>query len=154
MKFERLLNQRVEDFLNYCRIHKGTVDSSFLYEDDLKQFQNTEENPTYLAIDENGKVKAAASLIMDEYAKRGRKSRFRIFHSEIEDIDVYKGLMNELMKYREGYVKYFLFIPLDNKKLQSNISKLQFSAERYSFILLRDNSPVESVYQSYKQVYL
>ncbi|KAF0822957.1 hypothetical protein ACOSZF_21880 [Cytobacillus firmus] len=60
MRIERLSNGRVEDFLNYCRIHKGAVDSSFLYEDDLKQFQDTEENPTYLAIDENGKVKAAA----------------------------------------------------------------------------------------------
>ncbi|MCU1807952.1 hypothetical protein NVV31_21410 [Cytobacillus firmus] len=109
MKIERLSNGRVEDFLNYCRLHKGAVDSSFLYEDDLKQFQNTEENPAYLAIDENGKVKAAASLIMDEYAKRGRKSRFRIFHSEIEDIDVYKGLMDQLLKYKEGYDKYFIY---------------------------------------------
>ncbi|MGM0778175.1 MAG: GNAT family N-acetyltransferase [Bacillota bacterium] len=145
MKIERLSNGRVEDFFNYCRLHKGAVDSSFLYEDDLKQFQNTEENPTYLAIDENGKVKAAASLIMDEYAKRGRKSRFRNFHSEIEDINVYKGLMDQLLKYKEGYDKYFIFIPLDNKKLQGNLSQLQFSAERYSFILLRDHSPVASV---------
>lgn len=86
MRNERLKNERIEDFFNYCRKHKEVVDSSFLYEDDFKEFQNTDENPTYFAIDEHGKVKAACSLNMDDHSKRGMKSRFRIFHSEIESM--------------------------------------------------------------------
>jgi len=36
MRIEELKEDKLNDFLAYCRIHRNEVDDSFLYEDDFK----------------------------------------------------------------------------------------------------------------------
>lgn len=142
MKVEYLKCDKIKEFAAYCKKHKMEIDDSFLYDEDLESFKPNDENPTYVVTDNQGNIVAAASLIIDDYNKRGRKARFRIFHSEIEDIEYYKILIHEILKHTEGLDKIFLFIPLINKKLIEFIEGLNFTVERYSFILVREDLEV------------
>lgn len=142
MKVEYLKCDKIKEFAAYCKKHKMEIDDSFLYDEDLESFKPNDENPTYVVTDNQGNIVAAASLIIDDYNKRGRKARFRIFHSEIEDMEYYKILIHEILKHTEGLDKIFLFIPLINKKLIEFIEGLNFTVERYSFILVREDLEV------------
>jgi mycothiol synthase len=142
MKIEALRNERIADFAAYCKRHKAEIDDSFLYEEDLLGFIPDDENPTYIATDENGEIIAAASLIIDDYNRRGKKGRFRIFHAEIENIDCYMMLMNAILKHTEGLDKIIVFIPIVNKGLMKNMEKLNFKVERYSYLLVREDLEV------------
>lgn len=71
-----------------------------MYEEDLKEFTPNAENPTYIVLDEQGEIIGAASLIIDEYNRRGQRARFRIFHSEVEEPDIYKELPRSFKAYR------------------------------------------------------
>lgn len=142
MEIEALKNEGVYAFVNYCRKHRGEIDDSFLYDEDLRSFELNNENPTYIIRDENGEVKAAASLIIDSYNRRGRKARFRIFHSEIDDINTYEMLLKAVLKHTEGIDKLFIFIPVVNNKLKELIESLKFSIDRYAFFLVREDMEV------------
>lgn len=142
MRVEELRNERIADFIAYCRKHRLEVDDSYLYEQDLKDFELSVENPTYIMINQNGVVVAAASLIIDEYHKRGKRARFRIFHSEIEDTNSYQLLMKAILKHTKDIDKLFLFIPVENKTLTKYIEELEFQVERYSFLLVRAEQDV------------
>lgn len=139
MKIEALNSERIADFINYCKKHRQEVDDSFLYDEDLKEFELNDENPTYIILDTNGEIIGAASLIMTDYFRRGGKARFRIFHSEIQEIDCYKSLMQALISHVGGLDKLFIFIPTTDKKVMEFIEKLNFTVERYSFVLVKEN---------------
>ncbi|MGE5678159.1 MAG: hypothetical protein ACM3ZR_08920, partial [Pseudomonadota bacterium] len=81
MKSETLVNEKVNAFIEFCKKHRHEVDDSFLYEEDLKDFLPVEENPTCVVVGQQGEILAAASLMMNDYYRRGRNARFRIFHS-------------------------------------------------------------------------
>lgn len=63
------------------------------------------ENPTYIIVDDGDKITAAASLIVDEYMKRGRKGRFRIFHSSQNELKHYNRLLEAVLMHTEGLDK-------------------------------------------------
>ncbi|MDN3017259.1 GNAT family N-acetyltransferase [Paenibacillus sp. BSR1-1] len=145
MKIEALQSASVQDFVEYCRMHRKEVDDSFLYDEHLKKFEPDSENPTYIATNQQGEIRAAASLIMDEYNRRGKRARFRIFHSEIEDRKLYDQLLESLIKHTSGLDKVFIFIPLANKSLAEMMDKLNFNVERYAFLLVREDLDVSEV---------
>ena len=145
MRIETLKNERIEDFVNYCKKHKMEIDESFLYDEDLKDFKPDDENPTYIAVDEKGEIKATVSLIIDDYNRRGRRARFRIFHSEVEDIECYSMLLKAVLKHTEGLDKVFTFVPVVNEKLMKFIEGLKFEVERYSFLLVREDPELPEV---------
>lgn len=98
MKVEALKKERIEDFKEYCRKHKLEVDDTFLHEDeDFKYFEPNEENPTYIITNAQEQIIATASLIIDDYNRRGKKGRFRIFHSEMEDVTCYNLLLQAIL---------------------------------------------------------
>ncbi len=142
MKIEALKNERIGDFLEYCRKHRPDVDDSFLYEEDLRDFKPDDENPTYIVTGRQGEIIAAASLIIDEYHRRGKKARFRIFHSEIEDSECYKMLMQEIIKHTGGLDKIFVYVQVANKQMLEFIEGLKFHVDRYSFLLVREDLEV------------
>lgn len=144
MKIEALQSSRVEEFIAFCKKHKSKVDDSFLCEDELQSFQPNEENPTIVVLNERNKIIAAASLIIDEYNRRGKRARFRIFFSEITSVDVYRLLLESLQKYTAGLEKIFIFIPLKNKALMSLLENVQFELERYTYVLVREAMSVPS----------
>lgn len=145
LKVEVLTAERVKDFVDYCRKHRNEVDDSFLYEEDLKAFELNAENPTYIMINQQGEIIGAASLIIDEYNRRGQRARFRIFHSESEATSTYKGLLQALLKHTEGLKKVYIFIPLINTPLMAFMEQLNFSIERYAFLLVREGLDVPEV---------
>jgi mycothiol synthase len=89
--------------------------------------------------DQKGEIIGAASLIIDEYNRRGEQARFRIFHSEGEDVSISKQLMVSLLKHTEGLTKVNIFIPLNNQHLMGLMEQLDFSVERYVFLLVRED---------------
>lgn len=145
MKVEALKNDRVADFVSYCKKHKAEIDDSFLYDEDLKSFEANGENPTYIVTNDIDEVIGTASLIIDEYNRRGRKGRFRIFHSETINMDCYNMLMEAILNHREGLDKLNIFIPTVNNGLMEVFEKLDFSIERYSFLLVREDLQVPSL---------
>ena len=145
MKIEALNNERVRDFVKYCKKYRMEIDDSFLYDEDLKNFEPNNENPTYIVTDQQGDIIAVASLIIDDYNRRGRKARFRIFYSEIDDIECYNMLMQAILKHTEGLDKVFIFVPVINTKLMGFITGLKFTVERYSYLLVREDLEVPEV---------
>lgn len=142
MKLAALKNDRLKDFVAYCKRHRMEVDDSFLYDEDLRDFEPNEENPTYIILDQKGRIVAAASLILDDYNRRGRKSRIRILHSTINDRTIYEQLLHALLQHSEGLEKVYFFVPKVNKTQSKYIEKLNFQVERYAYILLRENHEV------------
>lgn len=144
MRIEILKSNRVEEFIAYCRKHRAEVDDSFLYDDDLKEFEVNVDNPTYIAVDDNDKIIAAASLIINEYHRRGKKGRFRIFHSEVPEAQVYNKLLQAILTHTEGLDKIFVFIHADSSEAIEIIEELKFTVERYSFFLVREDLEVQA----------
>lgn len=142
MKIEMLKNNRIHDFVDYCKKHRKELDDSFLYEEDLKAFEPNDENPTYIVTNQHGDIVGAASLMIDDYSKRGRKARFRIFHSEIENIECYSIMMQAILKHTDGLDKVFVFVPFVNTKLAEILEGLKFLVERHSFVLVREDLEV------------
>jgi mycothiol synthase len=142
MRIDELGAERVADFIDYCRKHRLEVDDSFLYEQDLQDFEPSEENPTYIITNQTGEIVATASLMIDDYHKRGKRARFRIFHSKIEDAKYYQLLLEAIIKKTEAIDKVFLFVPMENKNLIRFIEGLEFTVERYSFLLVRTEQDV------------
>lgn len=142
MKPERLIEGKITDFVAYCKKHKLEIDDSFLYDEDLREFESNEENPTYIVRNIQGEITAVASLMIDDYAKRGKKARFRIFHSEIEDKDCYELLMKAILVHTEGLDNIYIFVPTENKVLEGFIKELNFTIERYAFLLIREDLEV------------
>ncbi|MFC4803166.1 GNAT family N-acetyltransferase [Neobacillus sp. GCM10023253] len=152
MKLESLRHDQLKDFVEYCKKHRKELDDSFLYDDDLAKFELNNENPTYIVADQQGEIVAAASLIIDEYQRRGKRARFRIFHSEIKDVEVYNMLMKALRKHTADIEKLFIFVPLGNQTLSKVMEELEFSVDRYVFLLVREDMdvPVLSLPKGYK----
>lgn len=145
MKLEALTIENLAGFVAYCKKYRNEIDDSFLYDEDLVEFELNADNPTYIITDEHGHIVAAASLVMDDYFRRGRRARFRIFHSELSDIAYYDQLLNALLRHTEGIDKVFLFIPLKNKALIKSMESLHFTIERYSFVLVREDLDIPEI---------
>lgn len=143
MRIEVLTKDNLPDFIAFCRKHRNEVDDSFLYDDQLKRFEPDEESPTYVVRGEDGQVVAAASLVMDEYHRQGRRARFRIFHSEIPDPSIYNELMEVLRRHRDGLDHYFIFLPVYQAEIARILQDLGFFLERYAFVMLLEDSPVQ-----------
>ncbi|WP_203248564.1 GNAT family N-acetyltransferase [Sporosarcina beigongshangi] len=142
MRIEALKNGQIDDFLKYCKKHRMELDDSYLYDEDLRDFELNDENPTYIVTNQQGDLMGAVSLIIDDYSKRGRKARFRIFHSEIGNLECYSMMMQAVLKHTDGLDKVFLFVPSVNTKLMELIEGLEFTVERYSFVLAREDIEV------------
>lgn len=130
---------RIKDFIGYCKKHRMEIDDSFLYDADLKKFKPNDENPTCIVTNQQGDIVAVASLIIDDYNKSGRKGRFRIFHSEIEEQECYDMMMQTILKHTADIDYVFVFVPIVNKRLMEHIEKLKFEVDRYSFLLVRED---------------
>ena len=145
MKTEALKSERIADFIAYCKKHRIEVDDSFLYDEDLKGFIPNGENPTYIITDMNGEIIAAASLIINDYFRRGGKARFRIFHTEIQEQEYYQQLMQALLPHIGDLDKAFIFIPMTEKRVMEHIEALNFTVDRYAFLLVREDLEVQDI---------
>ncbi|MBI0580845.1 GNAT family N-acetyltransferase [Neobacillus cucumis] len=139
MKVEALNIEKISDFIEYCRKHRNEVDGSYLFDENLNEFELNKENPTYIVANKKGQAIAAASLMIDDYHQRGRTARFRIFHSKKRNSKCFHLLLQSILNHTKNLDKIFLFIPLNNKSLSKSVEQLGFSVERYSFLMVREN---------------
>ncbi len=144
MRAEILLHTEKEEFISFCLKHKHEVDDSFLYKKDLENFSPNEENPTYI-VKEDGNIIAAVSLILDDYHRRGRNGRFRIFYSEDKEFNTYSILLKEILNSLKEIDKLFLFVPLVNAQLSENMKSLHFTIDRYVYLLLKEIRQPEKI---------
>jgi mycothiol synthase len=133
----------VYDSIAYCKKHLSEVDNSYLDEEDLSEFVSNEQNPTYVAISDDGAIFGVASLIINEYALRSKSLRFRIFH--VETPEVYPRLFAAILKSVSDFTRVYLFVPINNMPMRQSIEALHFTVERYAFYLVRD----EQTYPEY-----
>lgn len=145
MKVEVLKANQIRSFIDFCKKHRDKLDDSNLYDEDLEGFTLDDENPTYIITNENQEIVAASSLIIGEYNRQGKRARFRIFYSEIDNMECYKVLLSEILKHCDGLNKIFLYILINNNTLMEAFHNLRFSIERYSYVLVRDNDDIPEV---------
>lgn len=136
-----LNNENLKDFTDFCRKHRDQVDDSNLYEEDLDSFQYSPENPTFLYM-EGKQVVAAASLIIDEYNRRGNRARFRILYSEKNNRAVYDTIFHRILIHAIDLEKVYIFVPSSNIELMGRMEDLGFKAERFVYLMVRDDAPV------------
>ncbi|WP_187355410.1 GNAT family N-acetyltransferase [Paenibacillus tengchongensis] len=141
MRVIALEEARKQEFLEYCRRNRSRLDESFLYDEDLEKFSLSPENPTYIAVDPQGILTGAVSLILGEYRSRGRKGRFRILHAEKDrDSGVYSALLQAVLPHTAGCEKLNVFVPTVHTDEMERIIAAGFAVERYSYILVRENT--------------
>ncbi|MHA6529847.1 GNAT family N-acetyltransferase [Paenibacillus sp. BAC0078] len=138
MRIETLSSERKGEFLDFCRKHRAGLDDSFLNEEDLAGFDLSEENPTYVARDASGALIGAASLILNDYSRRGRQARFRIFYADTDDRTIYRELLQAILRHTEGLDKLNIFVPTVNTAVMEIKPDLGFEVERCSYLLVRD----------------
>lgn len=137
MEAIKLDNDKIKEFIDFCIVHRKNVDDSFLYDDDLNNFKPDDNNPTYIVVDENDKIIAAASLILNDYNRRAKKGRFRIFYSIIENKDIYNMMLKKILLHTEGLDMVYVFIPTVNLEHIKCVRDLKFNIYRYSLLLAR-----------------
>lgn len=140
MKIMRLNNDRVNEFVEFCKAHRKDVDDTNLHEEELEDFKPDENNPTYIAIDDKDKIVAAASLILDDNNRRSKKGRFRIFYSELDSADVYDMLFKGILQHTDCVDMIYIFIQTVFDKQINHMKNLKFGIYRYSLLLAREVS--------------
>ncbi|WP_075617905.1 GNAT family N-acetyltransferase [Paenisporosarcina indica] len=138
MNIEYLSEARYSDFIDFCIKYRNEVDDSFLYEADLKNFQPDKDNPTYIVLNDQSKIIAGVSLIKDSYFKRGKKGRFRIFHSVEPNLNIYMLMLQSIKAHTTETNHVFLFIQEDNFVVRDIFHSMQFNIERYAYFLTRE----------------
>ena len=136
MVVEKLSEDRLEEFKAYCYKYRYVHDESFLYDNDINDFEINGENPTELLI-ENNKITGVLSLMCNEYYLAGKKVRVRIFHCEQTSLESYKALLDSLMPLNFSIERVEMFIPEKLDLVQSILHRLGFMKQRTSFVMIR-----------------
>ncbi|MFC0186799.1 GNAT family N-acetyltransferase [Fictibacillus aquaticus] len=134
MRVECLTREKVPAFKRYCQKHIQKLDQSYITVTELDSFQPDEKNPTYVAFDENGEMTAAASLIINS----STKARFRIFHSDSGEPDIYKQLFDAMQKHTQKLNYVYLFTQETETNHRQMLESAGFEVERYSYVLARE----------------
>lgn len=138
MNIKPLKQNKINDFIDFCKKHRNDLDDSLLYDEDLEKFEPNNENPTYILTNEKDDIIGAVSLVIDEYNKRGKKGRFRIMHSETCELADYDLMLKAILTHTQDINKIFLFIKEENKKTANILHLLNFHIERYAVVLQRE----------------
>lgn len=133
-----LTNEYLNEFKNYCILHRKDHDETYLSDEDIEEFMIGNENPTTLSIN-NGRITGVCSFVIDEYQLKSNKARARIFLCESNKQEEYDALFKALPSFPKTVNSIFLFIPSNKKETFQAFLSLDFSVERYSSVLVRTN---------------
>lgn len=139
MRVKILTENRVQDFIQYCKTYRSEVDDSFLDDEELKNF-SLHHHPTYVLQSDNGELKGAVSLLINS---KENTARFRIFHAVTNDISDYQRLFHAVLEAHKELKKVYLFVPIHHQDIADIFQKMQFKTERYAYLLERDDQPVQ-----------
>ena len=98
MRVEVLSAERLREFKSFYLRHMGAkINGAFSLQVDVKDFSPDPNNPTYVVIDEDDRLVAAASLAIRDHGTEGTTTSFRFFHSEICDPKCYELLIKAIL---------------------------------------------------------
>ncbi len=143
MRVEKLQEKYLEGFKNYCRTYGAVHDDSFLYEEDIIELAVSDDNPTFLLLEED-RIIGVLSLLLDEYYLRDSKSRLLIYHCIQTDPKHYKALMefvlmDSAVAKQKDVRKLEMFIPDELTDTIDILDVIGFKYYRTSFIMIRKN---------------
>lgn len=147
MKTVFLKEKLINDFINYCKRHRGTTTDTNLHDEVLENFipdENT--NPTYLLLDDDEKtILGVASLIIDSYSRQGREARFRFFHCVKQEKYYYQLLLKMLLPHTIGLKKLYIFLSVEDTETKAMLEEIKFTVEGYSYDMIREDIQVKEV---------
>lgn len=144
MKVQELNSEKFSEFLRYCEKYGRDHDETYLPD---KKFVANEDNPTYILLNDDEEIVGAVSVVMTPPFRDASKARFRIFHSVIDNIEVYKLLLDSIHKHIEGIKIVYLFLPKEKAKTGEIFIKLGFHISRYSYYMERcGEKPVNPIF--------
>lgn len=137
MKIQKLKDEMLGQFIDYCKKYSPEHDESFTDDEELTNFKPDKDNPTYVILDDKGSITGAASLMINSYFKQGRKGRFRIFHSIEPHREAYELMHKSMLPHTEGIDRMYLFIPEKRDDISRILKSIGFNIERYSYLMTR-----------------
>lgn len=127
-------------FKAYCQEHRYEHDESYLYEEDMDDFElGTGKHPTYLLMD-GEVIVGVLSLMLDDYFLAGQKARVRIFHCDDRNPADYKRLLDAVQPLGEDIHLIELFMPNRVESVQAIVKDLGFHHHRTSYVMVRKNT--------------
>lgn len=135
MRVIKLESNRTAEFIKYCKKYADEHDPSFLSDEDLREFELDENNPTYILIDKKDKIVGVGSLILPQSYRENKRGRFRILHTEHPSLEAYELLLEPFMRYTEEIDNIYLFIPENKKSIGDICENLGFRIQRYSWVM-------------------
>lgn len=121
-----------DDFLAYSAAHGLEHDDSYVMPDELERFDPATE-PAAIALDTEGAVIGAASVMVEGYVTEGL-ARFRILHAT--DPSCYPGLIERMLeRLPEGVIRAFLFLPEHPGEITDALSSAGFVETRRAYVL-------------------
>ncbi len=138
-KIEALSPETLETFKSYCNQYRLDHDESFLSPQDLASFQLGEDNPTWLALDQD-QVVGVLSLMITPYYRAASKVRVRIFHCATGNPSHYDALLQKAIGHPTEVDKMELFMPDQKTHVQDILRDLGWRYVRTSFVMVRKES--------------
>lgn len=135
MRVQYLSNEKLKEFLEYCKKYGREHDESFLPNN---EFHADENNPTYILINDNEEIVGTISLMINSKYRRAGKGRIRIFHTIIDELEAYQLLLNSILKHTYEINMFYMFIPEHKIKTGQILEESGFRILRYSFYMERN----------------
>lgn len=142
------LNQKkLEAYKEYCKRVRDEVDESYLYDSDLENYQINDENITYIALNDTEDIMGVCSVIWTPYFKKANRGRVRILHAKNNNEKVYQALIMAINNKGSslGIDHIFLFNDSRHKEVASILESNAFVIERYSYLMVRTEQPIEKI---------
>lgn len=132
-------------YVTYCRKHRYDHDESDLYEEDLLTFDpEASIQPTFGLQAKSGQWIGMVSVRILPYLGDKKRGRIAILHSEYTVKETYEALLEAILP-DVAYVDHlFCFLPEKQREVSQIIQDLQFSLDRYVWVLVREDLPINS----------
>ena len=139
----KLEEERIAQFIDYCRIYGYEHDNSYIGEDDfnIRDFVPDEDNPTYIVMDDvdgdgySDRIVGAVSLMLNEF-QNYNKCRLRILHCISGSKEIYLTMINSILTH-VTVDNIYLFLHENKYELGKILEECNFKIQRYSYVLLR-----------------
>jgi mycothiol synthase len=141
LKVEAADSSNAPVLLRYCAEHSRDHDDSFVAGRD---FSLGPDYPAYL-LREDGRPAGAVILMRTPRQVSVRRGRFSILHAESASDEAYAELLRAIRPHTHGLQTVYLFLPEAKAATAAILTRLGFTVERTSFVLVSDASSAEEV---------
>ncbi len=126
---------KLEEFKTYCLIHRDEVDESFIGDMELEKFSISEDNPTFILLNDQDVIVGVLSVMTSDYYRNGKRARVRIFHSVLKEFSTYKLLFERIQYLKADFTDIFMYAFEKDQTTIDIYKKLSCTVERYIYVL-------------------